>query len=207
MDGTLVNSEHLHIEAWKKMFIEYGIDLGMDGLHTYIGVSDVNICKDISDRFDLTYTADEILARKRHYFRTYEQQNVQLIEGVSQGLKRIHGFLPMAVATMSSDYEAEKSLEYTGIRKYFEAVVSADHVHNHKPAPDCYWMACETLGIEPQYCIGIEDSVSGISASKNAGLFTIAVANTLSSDFLTHADLVLENSQAAFSYLEQYINL
>jgi len=54
---------------------------------------------------------------------------------------------------------------------------------------------------EPNYCIGIEDSVSGISSSKSAGLFTIGVANTVSFDRLSHADIVFNNTIEVMDYL------
>lgn len=205
MDGTLVDSEKYHIEAWQKMFDEFGIAMSHEDLMAYVGVSDVNICIDLANRFDIGKSSIDILDTKRHYYRNHSQKNVQLIAGVSEGLASLKGQLPMAIATMSSDYEAEKSLEYTGIRKYFTHVVTADHVKHHKPDPACYEMACANLGVETLRCIGVEDSVSGVSASKAAGLYTIGVANTVASGLLGHADVVVENSTEAFVLIRKIL--
>lgn len=207
MDGTLVDSEHLHIGAWFKMFQEFGITMSHEELMQYVGVSDVNICKDLTTRFSLTYSAEEILDQKRYYYRHHEQKNVKLIAGVEDGLQNLNPNLPMAVATMSSKYEAEKSLDYTGIRKYFLEVVTADDVSRHKPDPECYLMACAAIGMRPEDCIAVEDSVSGVHAAKNAGLYTIGVANTVHASEILHADLVLKDSIAVFKTISTMLEV
>jgi beta-phosphoglucomutase len=72
---------------------------------------------------------------------------------------------------------------------------------NHKPAPYCYLKACGILGIEPKLCVGIEDSISGVQASKAAGLYTIGVANTIAKEKLSNADLVFTNSEEVMNWL------
>lgn len=206
MDGTLVDSENLHIAAWLQMFQDNNIPISEHDIDDYIGVSDVLICEDIANRFPTLKDARTLLDEKRHYFRSSAQSMVKLIPGVNDGLERLR-HIPKAVATMSSRYEADRSLEYTGIRQFFEGVVTADDVKIHKPDPECYLNACKLINLEPNYCIGIEDSVSGISSSKRAGLFTIGVANTVSIDRLGHADVVFNNTIEVMDYLAGVFNL
>jgi beta-phosphoglucomutase-like phosphatase (HAD superfamily) len=47
--------------------------------------------------------------------------------------------------------------------------------------------------VEPQNCIVIEDSHWGLEAARNAGMRSIAVTNSYSSDYLRPADKIIEN--------------
>ena len=199
MDGTLIDSEKLHIDSWLFIFEKYNIPLTEQDVHEWIGVSDVLISAQLNEKY-LGGIHNIILDEKRHYYQTVAQPNVETIVGVTEGLARLKS-IPMAVATMSNRTEAQFSLTKTKIRDYFKGVVTANDVENHKPAPDCYLKACEILQMPPKSCIGIEDSVSGIHASKNAGLFTIGVANTLPEDKLVHADLVLSDTSEVMNWL------
>jgi len=200
MDGTIINSEQLHIDAWIYMFEKYELPLKEEDIHQWIGVSDVLICQRLAKQFETKVPAEELLQEKRTYFREVAHQHVDTMPGTIEGLAKLN-FVPMAVATMSNRYEAEKSLKKTDIYKLFVSVVTADDVENHKPDPACYLKACRDLGLPPSSCIGIEDSVSGVSSSKAAGLFTIGVANTIPKDKLIEADLILDNTVEVMNYL------
>jgi beta-phosphoglucomutase len=199
MDGTLIDSEQLHIDSWLYVFKKYNVPLTEEDVHHWIGVSDVLISQQLTDKY-LNGGENVLLEDKRHYFRTIAQPNVKTITGVKSGLEKLIG-IPMAVATMSSSYEANKSLTSTGIFSFFQGLVTANDVMNHKPAPDCYLKACGILGIEPKLCVGIEDSISGVQASKAAGLYTIGVANTIAKEKLSNADLVFTNSEEVMNWL------
>ena len=199
MDGTLIDSERLHIDSWLYVFDKYNLPLTEEDVHGWIGISDVLISAQINEKY-IGGSRNILLEEKRHYFQTYAQPNVDTLAGVKEGLE-ILVHTPKAVATMSNRHEAQFSLTKTGIIDYFRGVVTANDVENHKPAPDCYIRACTILNLDPVDCIGIEDSVSGISASKNAGLYTIGVANTLPADKLSHADLVLPDTSSVMDWL------
>jgi beta-phosphoglucomutase len=199
MDGTLIDSERLHIDSWLYVFNKYSIPLTEDDVHGWIGISDVLISAQINNKY-IGGTHNILLEEKRNYFQTYAQPNVDTLAGVKEGLA-ILKHMPKAVATMSNSHEAQFSLSKTGIIDFFKGIVTANDVENHKPAPDCYLKACTILNLDPADCIGIEDSISGINASKNAGLFTIGVANTLTEDKLSHADLVLPDTSRVMDWL------
>jgi beta-phosphoglucomutase-like phosphatase (HAD superfamily) len=55
-----------------------------------------------------------------------------------------------------------------------ERVFSAEQVARPKPYPDVYLFAAETLGVAPERCLVVEDSVAGLTAARAAGMMTIA---------------------------------
>ncbi len=84
--------------------------------------------------------------------------------------------LPLAVASNSAPARVRLSLERIGLLQAFEPhVYSAALVPNGKPAPDIFLHAAAALGVAPERCVAIEDSVNGVAAAKAAGMTTIAV--------------------------------
>ena len=129
-----------------------------------------------------------------------------LIEVVGNGGRR-----PMSVGTGSESAVAEALLAHLGLRHYFSAVVAADHVVNHKPAPDTFLLCAERMGVAPEKCVVFEDADFGLQAA-NAGRNgvcrgrAIAVSDALSllslfaSSFLS-ATLLPGNSEVVLMLL------
>ena len=78
--------------------------------------------------------------------------------------------LAIAVASMSGHRVIELTLTATGLRHYFPLVVSASDVGRGKPTPDIYLHTARVLGVLPDHCLVIEDSVHGIEAALAAGM-------------------------------------
>ena len=83
--------------------------------------------------------------------------------------------LQLAVATSSVSASARPLLERTGIRSLFSVVITGDEVQQGKPHPDIYLRAAEKLGISPEACLVIEDSLAGIAAGKAANMRVAAI--------------------------------
>ncbi len=66
-------------------------------------------------------------------------------------------------------------LAHLGLRHYFSAVVAADHVVNHKPAPDTFLLCAERMGVAPEKCVVFEDADFGLQAAKRAGMDVVDV--------------------------------
>ena len=83
--------------------------------------------------------------------------------------------LPLAVATSSVSASARPLLDRTGIRSLFSVVITGDEVQQGKPHPDIYLRAAKKLGISPEACLVIEDSLVGIAAGKAANMRVAAI--------------------------------
>jgi len=76
-----------------------------------------------------------------------------------------------AVASSSTKEGLERKLRQVGLWPHFEPhVYSADHVANAKPAPDLFLHAADQLGVRPEQCLVLEDSVNGVVAARAAGM-------------------------------------
>ena len=83
--------------------------------------------------------------------------------------------LPLAVATSSVSASARPLLDRTGIRSLFSVVITGDEVQQGKPHPEIYLRAAKKLGISPEACLVIEDSLAGIAAGKAANMRVAAI--------------------------------
>ncbi len=91
------------------------------------------------------------------------------ISGIVELLSSLH--VPVCVATSSDPVRAARSLEVTGLSRFFiDRVFTASLVPNGKPAPDLFLHAAQVLSVEPSRTIVIEDSAFGLMAAKAAGM-------------------------------------
>ena len=85
----------------------------------------------------------------------------------------------IALATATRTERTLDNLERTGLRPYFDVLITGDMVENGKPHPETFLTAAERLGVLPCECIGVEDSFNGVRAIRAAGMFTIMVPDTV----------------------------
>ena len=77
----------------------------------------------------------------------------------------------MCVASGSSIDRLDLTLDIVELKSIFEGrIYSSEQVENGKPAPDIFLYAARNMGVVPENCLVIEDSVSGIKAAKCAGM-------------------------------------
>jgi len=70
---------------------------------------------------------------------------------------------------------AEQLLSHLGVRHYFDVIVGADDVENHKPFPDTFLRCAELLQVAPQDCVVFEDADFGIEAATRANMDVVDV--------------------------------
>ena len=177
MDGTLADTMPTHFIAWSKTFKKYGIDFSEDRFYALGGVPAEAIitmlAKEQGQMIDAVAVAIE--KEKLFEFLLGEVQPVKEVKAIAQ---RYRELLPMAVATGSPMWVAEKILTALGMRDWFGAVVTADCIKNPKPAPDIYMKAARLIGVDPQRCHAFEDTELGMQAAFSAGMAVINI-NTL----------------------------
>jgi HAD superfamily hydrolase (TIGR01509 family) len=184
MDGVLADTEPLHVSAWDITL--QGISSTVTGVapsaselsaerERMTGMSTPEIAENMVRLFRLSVTADELLVRKRTIFRTMVNGELAAFPGLLEELARWRSS-PLALATSSARFEAELILDHLGLQDFFDPVITCDDVPKAKPAPDCYLLAANRLGMRPGECVVIEDSAHGITAARDAGMKVCAVS-------------------------------
>ena len=166
-DGVLIDSEVLAHQALVDVLADYGIGMTLeDSLRRYAGVSTKDEVADICSRYAIDLPND-LLAKKAARQTILFEQNLRAVPGVLDLLD----ILPYkkCVASGSTLERLRHTLGLAGLWETFAPhIFSSEQVKKGKPAPDVFLYAAAQMGIAPDACLVIEDSVVGVQAAKAA---------------------------------------
>jgi HAD superfamily hydrolase (TIGR01509 family) len=179
MDGTLVNTEPLHCQAWLNVLGERGFHYDEAWFSQWIGKADRFLAQAVVEERKLDMDPGVLQKEKETLFHALAEKETQTFPGLEVLLAAAHGKIPMAIATNSSRKDAEKVFIPTQLDQWMEIVVTSDDVPNLKPAPDMYLLAAQKIGIAPEYCLVIEDSEAGARGAVAAGMYVLGVTSSI----------------------------
>ncbi len=171
LDGTLADSMPYHFASWKKASERFGANIDPAFLRLHTGSPSLLIANAIIEncKLDGSVKPEDIVNIKLEEFSKL-QHLIKPIEPVVEILKKYYGILPMAVGTGGHREAVERTLEVTGLKKYFDIVVTANDVKNYKPHPETFLKCAELMKVEPQFIEVFEDGDLGIEAARRAGM-------------------------------------
>jgi HAD superfamily hydrolase (TIGR01509 family) len=196
-DGLIVDTEWSVYQSWVQIFEEFNAKLPLDQWTSIIGTSEY----EHFDPYDvLEQQAGHKVNREslRQQRRDHEMKLVAaqpILPGVEEYLRIAKAKnLKLAIASSSDRKWVAGNLRRLGLLDYFEIIHTSDDVERTKPNPALYLLALQSLGLNPEETIVLEDSPNGVDAAKAAGIFTVAVPNPLTARLdLGHADLILNS--------------
>lgn len=171
-DGVLLDSEPVHFSCWQQAL---GVKLDWDRYaRECIGISERATVETIArwERADPDLLWQQY-SLKQILFQQVMCENPPFAPGLADFIAALAQRFRLAVVTSSSRTEIEPLLVRAGIRPYFGALVCAEDVAHHKPAPDAYLLAARLLGVET--ALVIEDSDSGMESARRAGFEALRV--------------------------------
>jgi HAD superfamily hydrolase (TIGR01509 family) len=184
-DGTLVDSEVLGMDLLFEMACERGASITRQEAHQlFRGVSMASIVQIVRNRIGDAVQGfeDEFIAEYRKASFVRFQERLRPIAGALEVVSALH--LPFAVATNGPKAKAELTLSIAGLLPYFGEAIYSGYDHGcFKPDPRLFLIAASGLGIAPQNCAVVEDSIAGIEAGLAAGMrvFSLYPADELPS--------------------------
>lgn len=184
LDGTLADTMPFHFAGWKKACDKYGAHIDTAFLRKHTGSPGWLIATEIikSCNLDGSVTVDEIVEEKLKQF--YEvQHQVKAIEPVADIVRKYYGKLPMSVGTGGHREAVERTLEITGLRKYFDIIITANDVENFKPHPETFLKCADLMGVSPAEVEVFEDGDLGLEAARNAGMIPTDVRSWYDSNW------------------------
>jgi beta-phosphoglucomutase-like phosphatase (HAD superfamily) len=184
LDGTLVDSMPLHFEGWKKACERFGAHIDPAFLRFHTGSPGWAIAAAIIENNHLNgnVTVEQILKIKLEEF-CKAQHLIKPIEPVAEIVRKYYGRLPMAVGTGGHREAVEKTLEVTRMRKYFEIIITANDVRQHKPHPETFLKCAGLMKTSPEYIEVFEDGDLGIEAANRAGMIATDVRSWYESNW------------------------
>jgi HAD superfamily hydrolase (TIGR01509 family) len=186
IDGTLANTDPLHLEAFNQVLGPRGHVFDHARFSRELqGFANVSI----GDRFLPDETPERraaILAEKEAIFRDLVAGQIEPLPGLMALLDRADAAgVPMVAVTNAPRLNAELLLSGLGITARFKAIVIGDELPHGKPHPLPYQEGVRFVGASAAASVAFEDSRSGVQSAAAAGIPTIGIRTSLS-----HADLV-----------------
>lgn len=203
LDGTLIESEDLHFEAWVILLGRHGHVAGQGWNNRFIGLPDVDAVAGLKAEFPDMAHLDNLLEEKQVIFRDLitKRGKALVYPGVPERLEEFRrAGVKLAVGTNSIIKNTRLCLEVGGIGHFFESIAALDTVPRGKPEPDIYLAAAAGLGIEPGRCLVIEDSVAGIESGKAAGCTVVGVTTTWPAERIAMAHRVFASTTEAMDW-------
>lgn len=176
MDGVLVDTEPLHLEAANEILERFGVRLAPEENTAWLGLDDTDFFIALKEKYGIEESVDSLASAREKRAIELIRRGLVLQPGVAElvvGLK-MRGY-PMALASSSTRAVVDAVLEEVGLQRSFDAVVCADDVVKAKPDPAIFLVAAERLGVVPSGCLVIEDAPLGVEAAAAAGMAVAAV--------------------------------
>lgn len=170
----MVDSEPLWFEVERDFARARGGDWTLAHAHAAIGRGMAHTLRTMSELFgfDVDEARDTRLIQDAFLARVAD---LTLKPGLPELLDAAEGALPIAVASSSPMRLIRGVLDRFALTARVNAVVTGESVPSPKPAPDIFLKAAREIGVAPERCAVLEDSLAGATAGRAAGMFVIAV--------------------------------
>ncbi len=171
LDGVLAETEPVHLETSRRVLAPQ--ELPLDEYLGFVGGGWPEYLAWIESRFGIPGT--EFEARyTTSIVAALREGPPPLMPGADALVRAIlRREVPIAVASMSKRAWVEPTLDAIGMRDLFPLVVTHDEVSQPKPDPEIYLQAASLLGVSPQACIAVEDSMHGVASAAAAGMWVV----------------------------------
>ncbi|MFT4312426.1 MAG: HAD family hydrolase [Candidatus Woesearchaeota archaeon] len=186
MDGTLVDSMHMHFLGSKKIFEKYNIEFTPEDTQKYAGIPVKHIIKE-----KLPHLSDEqiqeMMQEKMQFILNNMDEYAKPMPGAYELLEDLkQAGYKLAIASGTRQQIVNDCVKKLGFEKYLDCYLSSDLVSQGKPQPDIFLEVAKRLDVSAQNCWVIEDGESGMIGAKKAGMSVIGISdkNTIPADII-----------------------
>jgi HAD superfamily hydrolase (TIGR01509 family) len=168
-DGVLVDSEIISCQAHADAFSAFGYPItAAQVFERFLGRSAKQAQIEVEAELGRALP-DDFTARLRDRLFGAFEADLRAVIGITQALDAIQQ--PVCVASSGSHERMRVSLGATRLyERLAPHIFSSSQVKNGKPAPDLFLFAAAQMGVAPEACIVVEDSVAGIRGAVAAGM-------------------------------------
>lgn len=177
LDGVLIDSESVWEEVKKAFTEECGGHWHERAQWDMLGMSSIEWSRYMHEELGVPVPPEEISAKVADRVADRYREELPLLPGAVEAVRRLAREWPLAVASSANRYLIDLVVEWAGLADSFRATVSSEEVERGKPAPDVYLEAARRLDADPGTCAAVEDSSNGLRSAAAAGMAVIAIPN------------------------------
>ncbi len=176
VDGTLVDSNEAHANAWVEAMAEAGIEVPLSKVRRLIGMGGDKLLPASCGIDEATPEGRNIMKRREDIFQARYLPELKPFPRAEALLQRMHADgLRLAVASSAKADELAQLLRICGGDKFVEFKTSSDDAEHSKPDPDIVQAAVQLLGMPATDVLMLGDTPYDIGAAHKAGIRIVAV--------------------------------
>ena len=176
VDGTLVDSNDAHAQAWLEVFQRNGYPATFDWVRELIGKGGDKLVPEITGLEDGSHEAKRLAKERSTLFSSDYLPQLQPFPRVEALLRRLHERgLVLVVASSANEDELEPLLEVCGALPYVQHKTSSDDAAHSKPDPDIIQAALRKAGCSAGEAVMLGDTPYDVQAASKAGVPAIAL--------------------------------
>lgn len=195
MDGVICHTNPYHSLAFREFFSSRNLNPTDEDFAAHMfGKSNSYILSHFLKR---PVAGDELLElenEKESLFRKIYEPHIEPISGVVEFISDLYANnVKLGVATSAPYANLDLIMSKVPVRDKMGSILASEHVKKHKPDPEVYLTSAKNLGVTPDQCVVFEDSFSGISAARNAGMRVVGVLTSHTINELPPCNMYIEN--------------
>ncbi|UCH92167.1 MAG: HAD family phosphatase [Candidatus Aminicenantes bacterium] len=175
MDGLMVDSERLYHQAQQEINRQFNKTLPEKTRLKMMGRKPLESMKIFVEELDIPMDAEKVLEMRDNIMREKYKNHLVPLPGLFHIIDAFSGKLKLAISTGTQQEFLDIVVDQLEIRDKFAVLQASDDIEKGKPHPEIYLKTCKKLGLKPEECIVLEDSLNGVLAGKRAGCYVIAV--------------------------------
>lgn len=174
IDGTLVDTNYLHVHAWLRAFADVDLDVEAWRIHHRIGMDGSTLLDEL-----VPDDAEDLAPRVKELHTKYYRETTGLIRPLAAGRDLLDAVadmgLQVVLATSAPEDELKILREVLDREDVVSTVTSSEDVETAKPKPDIVEVALERAGVTPERAVFLGDTVWDVRAASRAGVACIGL--------------------------------
>ena len=176
LDGLALDSEPMHVEAWRRAMEEAGAGWDPAWIDPYFGTPVSNTAAGLARDHGLT--VEQVTTLRDRHFDQLTSNGIPPRPGLAEAVRMFRGAgLAVGLVTSGKRDYVDRALGGLDGSVTFDAVVTIEDVGHAKPHPEPYLRGAEALGALPTECAVLEDAQTGVASAVAAGMTAVAVPN------------------------------
>ena len=176
IDGTLVDSNELHVQSWDRAFRHFGKTFPTEALHEQIGKGSDQYLPEFLTPEEIRAFGKQLDDYRSEIFRSDYRPKVKPFPKVRELFEKITGDNKrILLASSGKQDDTDYYVDLLKIEKFIEGCVSGDEAGKSKPAPDIFIACIDKFRLERNRTLVVGDTRWDVEAAARAGLRTIGV--------------------------------
>ena len=199
MNGVIVDDEPIHVLTDIETCETFGLNVPSTEWPKVKGWKVEEIFKKFAELYgQAPIDVGQMVAYKTAAYLKITESKLEPIPGALKFIELSRQLFPkVGLATSTLKVLQEFVFKKFNLASFFDVVITAEDLSKGKPDPEAYLLTAKKLGVKPENCLVIEDSINGVVAGKRAGCTVLAVTTSYNQEQLklAGADYVFDNFQ------------